>query len=81
MKKFNLAIVGATGLVGSTFIKVLSEKNLPISNIYLYASKKSAGKKLKVLGKDIKVSKLRCSITPLYSCNVSWGFVAPINTK
>ena len=55
MKKFNLAIVGATGLVGSTFIKVLSEKNLPISNIYLYASKKSAGKKLKVLGKDIKV--------------------------
>jgi len=55
MKKYNIAIVGATGLVGSTFIKVLGEKNLPINNIYLFASKKSAGKRLKVLGKEFKV--------------------------
>lgn len=55
MKKYNLAIVGATGLVGSTFLRVLQEKNLPIAKIYLYASKKSAGRTLKVFGKDERV--------------------------
>lgn len=38
------AIVGATGLVGRTFLKVLEEKNLPIDEYVLLASKKSAGK-------------------------------------
>ena len=44
-KKINLAIVGATGLVGSTFLKVLEEKSyIQIENLYLFASQKSAGK-------------------------------------
>ena len=38
MKKANLAIVGATGMVGRTFLKVLEEKKFPINNIYLFAS-------------------------------------------
>ena len=42
MKPFNLAIVGATGMVGRTFLTVLEEKNLPIKELYLYASKHSA---------------------------------------
>lgn len=45
MKKLNIAIVGATGLVGSTFLKVLEEKrNIKIKKIYLFASERSAGK-------------------------------------
>ena len=41
----NVAIVGATGLVGSTFLKVLEEKDyIKIENLYLYASQKSEGK-------------------------------------
>lgn len=45
MNSINLAIVGATGLVGTTFIKVLEEKTyIKIDNIYFYASSKSAGK-------------------------------------
>jgi len=36
MKKVNLAVVGATGMVGRTFIKVLEERNLPIDNIYFF---------------------------------------------
>ena len=40
------AIVGATGLVGSTFLKVLEEKKLPIDEYYLFASKNSKGKKI-----------------------------------
>ena len=38
MKKINLAVVGATGMVGRTFLKVLEEKNLPIENFYVFAS-------------------------------------------
>ena len=44
MRKVNLAIVGATGLVGSTFLKVLEEKNININKLFLFASNKSAGK-------------------------------------
>jgi len=42
----SIAIVGATGMVGQTFIKVLEEVNLPISKIVFFASEKSAGKKI-----------------------------------
>ena len=58
MKKANLAIVGATGMVGRTFLKVLEEKKFPINNIYLFASKKSAGKSVNFLGRDIIVEEL-----------------------
>lgn len=58
MQKINLAVVGATGMVGGSFLKVLSEKNLPIENIYLFASEKSEGKVLHCLGKDVVVEKL-----------------------
>ena len=46
MKKYNVAIVGATGLVGSTFLQVLAERDFPIENLYLMASAKSAGKEI-----------------------------------
>ena len=42
----NIAIVGATGLVGSTFLQVLEEKNIDINTLKLFASPKSAGKKI-----------------------------------
>ena len=41
MKKFNIAVVGATGLVGGTILKVLEERNFPINNIYFLSSKRS----------------------------------------
>ncbi len=52
------AIVGATGLVGSTFLKVLEEKNLNIDEYVLLASKRSKGKVIKFLGKDFIVEEL-----------------------
>lgn len=58
MKKINLAVVGATGMVGGSFLKVLSEKNLPIENLYLFASAKSEGKVLKCLGRECVVEEL-----------------------
>ncbi len=53
-----VAIVGATGLVGSTFLKVLEEKKLPIDSYTLLASKKSQGKTIKFMDKDFVVEEL-----------------------
>jgi len=57
-KKPNLAIVGATGLVGSTFLKVLEERNFPFDNLYIMASAKSAGTTVTFKGKDYIVEEL-----------------------
>ena len=58
MKKVNVALVGATGMVGRTFIKVLQERNFPIDNIYLFSSSKSAGTSVNIFGKDVVVEEL-----------------------
>lgn len=59
MKNYKLAIVGATGLVGRTALKVLEEKNLPNIEYSLFCSAKSAGTKLKLLGKEYIVQELK----------------------
>ena len=58
MKKIRLAIVGATGLVGRTVLKILEEKKLPISEYVLFASPKSAGKKIRFMDRDYIVQGL-----------------------
>ena len=58
MKKYNFAIVGATGMVGRTFIKVLEERNLPINEIYFMASARTAGSEIEFLGKKYIVEEL-----------------------
>lgn len=58
MKKIKLAVVGATGLVGRTALKVLEEYNLPISEYVFFASSRSAGTTLKFQGKDYIVREL-----------------------
>ncbi|MFU8797578.1 MAG: aspartate-semialdehyde dehydrogenase [Gammaproteobacteria bacterium] len=44
MKKINIAVIGATGAVGSTVIEILAERKFPINILYPLASKKSVGK-------------------------------------
>ena len=51
-KKYNVAIVGATGAVGETLISILDQRNFPIDNLYPLASKRSAGKKVSCQGKS-----------------------------
>ncbi|MEI6855898.1 aspartate-semialdehyde dehydrogenase [Psychrilyobacter sp.] len=58
MKKYNIAIVGATGLVGQTFLKVLEEREFTIKNLYLMASSRSAGKIVSYRRQDIVVEEL-----------------------
>ena len=55
MKAYNVAIVGATGLVGQEFIKVLEGRNFPMASVRLCASDRSAGKKLYVGHQEIVV--------------------------
>ena len=58
MKLYNVAVAGATGLVGRTFLKVLEEYNFPINNLVLYASKRSAGSVVVFKGKEYVVEEL-----------------------
>ncbi len=55
---YKLAIVGATGLVGRTFLKVLEDKDLPIYEYVLFSSKKSAGSIIHFKGRDYIVKEL-----------------------
>lgn len=58
MRKYNMAIVGATGMVGRKFLQVLEERQLPVENYYLFASARSAGKKVSFMGKDHVIEEL-----------------------
>ena len=59
MKKYNIAIVGATGNVGREILQIIQERNFPVKKIYALASKRSEGKKLNYgEDKSIKVSSL-----------------------
>lgn len=55
MKQYNIAILGATGAVGQTMLRILEERNLPIGELRLLASERSAGKKVRFLDKDIEI--------------------------
>lgn len=55
MREYRVAIVGATGLVGQEFIKVLEQRNFPMSSVRLLASDRSIGKKLFVKHQEIEV--------------------------
>ena len=55
MKGYRVAVVGATGLVGREFVKVLEQRKFPMASIDLLASDRSAGKRLFVTHREIEV--------------------------
>ena len=59
MKLYNMAVVGATGLVGERMIKVLEERKFPVGRLLPLASEASHGKKIRFRGVEITVEKLR----------------------
>lgn len=58
-----VAVVGATGLVGGEILKVLSERNFPVSEIIPVASEKSVGKKVSFKGKEYEVVNYETAIS------------------
>ncbi len=55
MKTYNVGILGATGAVGREMMKVLEERNFPLSELRLLASARSVGKKIPFKGQEIEV--------------------------
>ena len=54
-RRWNIAVLGATGLVGDTLIKILEERDFPVGELYPLASSRSAGKGVEFRGRDIPV--------------------------
>lgn len=54
----DIAVVGATGLVGEALVELLEERDFPVANLYLLASGESAGKSVAFRGRNIRVGKL-----------------------
>ena len=58
LKKYNIAVVGATGNVGREILQILEEREFPINNIFCLASKRSKGKKIEFKKKEFIVEDL-----------------------
>lgn len=61
-KIMRIAVVGATGMVGEIMLKVLAERNFPVTELYLVASERSVGKKINFKGKDYEVIGLQTAV-------------------
>ncbi len=57
-KKISLAVVGATGLVGRTMLRVLEKREIPIEHLSLFASPQSKGKRLEAFGHSVEIQNL-----------------------
>mgnify|MGYP001366614856 FL=1 len=57
-KKYNIAIAGATGLVGETMLSILEQINFPFKKVYVLASSRSSGKTISFKGNDLIVQEL-----------------------
>jgi aspartate-semialdehyde dehydrogenase len=57
-----VAVVGATGMVGSVMLQVLAERNFPITELLLVASERSVGKKMTYKGKEYSVIGLETAV-------------------
>lgn len=73
MEKYNVAVVGATGLVGGTILQILEERNFPIDNLYLFSSKKSAGSAVSFKNKNYMVEELDENS---FDCSLDFAFFA-----
>lgn len=58
MKKYHIAVVGATGAVGTEMLRILEERDFPVKSIRLFAHESEAGKKVKFKGSEFTVEKV-----------------------
>lgn len=56
--KYDIAVVGATGLVGETMIEILEQRDFPVGELYALASERSVGRNVQFRGRNIKVQNL-----------------------
>jgi len=58
MAEYDVAVVGATGVVGETMLRVLEERRFPVGKIYPLASERSVGRKVVFRDEEITVQNL-----------------------
>lgn len=72
MRKYNIAVVGATGAVGEEIFRVLEEVNFPVGDLLPLASSKSAGKKIEFKGKDYSVVELTDTVFKEHDVDIAF---------
>ncbi|HEX2667628.1 MAG TPA: aspartate-semialdehyde dehydrogenase [Gammaproteobacteria bacterium] len=58
MKTFDVAVVGATGAVGTALLEILAERKFPVGKVYALASERSAGERVDFAGREVVVQDL-----------------------
>lgn len=71
MKKYHVAVVGASGVVGQKFLEVLAEYDFPIEKLYLFASHRSAGKQVEYRGKTLIIEELTPEVFTKYPIQIA----------
>ena len=57
-REYDVAVVGATGAVGETMLRILEQRDFPVGTIYPLASPRSAGKKIRFKGQSVTIGDL-----------------------
>ncbi len=79
MKKYNVAVVGATGLVGGEMINVLKQRNFPVAGCRFFASHRSAGKKIEFKDREVLVEDIEnCDPSGIHIALFAGGSIASI---
>lgn len=89
MQKYKVAVVGATGMVGRKMLQVLAERNFPVSELYPFASAKSAGSTIEWQGKSYTVletneeniNKVKAEIVIMSAGGKASGIFSPMFAK
>lgn len=71
MKKYNVAVVGATGAVGEEMLRVLEEVDFPVKNLVPMASARSAGEKIHFAGSEVTVVELTKTAFDEYDIDIA----------
>ena len=72
MDGVRIAVVGATGAVGSVFLRLLEERSFPVRDLKLLASRRSHGKRLKVLGQEVEVQETVPSVDTFRDVDIAF---------
>ncbi|MGG7048770.1 MULTISPECIES: aspartate-semialdehyde dehydrogenase [unclassified Campylobacter] len=72
MRKFNIAVVGATGAVGEEIFNVLAELDFPVGEVLPLASAKSAGSQIEFKGKNYKVKELTDAVWQEHDIDIAF---------
>lgn len=70
-RRFNVAVVGATGAVGETMLSILAERNFPVATLYALASSRSAGGQVEFNGGKVDVLTWPSSTPPAWTSRCS----------